>query len=176
MAALLIGLTGLARAGKDTTANIIQKHTNAALYAFAQPIKEACKVLFDWQDQHVHGELKEVVDPHFGVSPRKAMQTLGTEWGRGLINSELWLLRAQKQVDSNERLIITDVRFNNEAEFIRNNGGIVIEIRRDNTQQVRVHCSEYGISPSLVDHVIDNNGSIEQLRSRVSGLLELIKS
>ena len=113
---MLIGLTGEARSGKDTFAFMLCDFIVFETYAFALPIKNACCEIFGWTDDHVNGHLKEEVDPYFGVSPRKAMQTLGTEWGRNSINSDLWLLAAEKKNEETSDLIVTDVRFNNEAE------------------------------------------------------------
>lgn len=167
----IIGLTGLARSGKDTVALHLNENAGYSSYAFAQPIKQACKVIFNWSKSHVNGELKEVVDPLYGVSPRMAMQSLGTEWGRESINSSIWLLRAQSEIQSNSKLVITDIRFNNEAELIKENGGIVIEVRRNDRESVYQHKSELGISPQLIDFTIDNNGSISELYNQVDEII-----
>jgi len=167
---LLIGLTGKARSGKDTCGRELQLMTDITPYAMAQPIKEACAVIFNWDHRHLHGELKEVIDPVYDVTPREAMQKLGTEYGRGMINTNLWELRAVAEIEAKqakgEAMVITDLRFDNEAQMVRSMGGIVIEVVRDNPdniQGVKGHASEQGISTNLIDFTLENNGTFQQL-------------
>ena len=68
--------------GKDSTADIIVSHFGYRKHSLADVMKEACRVIFGWTDKHLYGELKEVIDPRYGISPRHALQTLGTEWGQ----------------------------------------------------------------------------------------------
>jgi hypothetical protein len=99
------------------------------------------------------------------------MQTLGTEWGRGLIHPDLWLLIAEKEVEaihaSGYHAAITDVRFENDAKFIREHGGVVWHIKRDSVTPVNAHVSEQGITFVKGDVLIDNNGSIDDLLDEV---------
>jgi len=145
-------------------------------------MKEAAKILMGWGDAHVHEELKEVVDPLYGVSPRKVLQTLGTEWGRELINPDLWLLRAERYLDSISKLsldtivVITDVRFDNEAEFIIHQGGVVIEVLRPNsTKQVLEHKSEGGVKDIYVRHTLNNDSGLIQLKLEVLRLMGALR-
>ena len=159
----LIGFTGQARCGKDTAAKHLNNNYGIPLYAFAQPIKQACRAVFGWGEEQVNGALKEDIDPLFNISPREAMQTLGTQWGRELINEDIWLKRAEHEMMINKALVITDVRFNNEAELIKSRGGIVINITRKNKAQVLSHKSENGIDSDLINYTIENNGTLIEL-------------
>jgi hypothetical protein len=163
---MIIGLCGAARSGKDTVASMLPFNT----YAFAEPMKEACRVIFGWNDEHLHGELKDVVDPIFNTSPRHALQTLGTQWGRELVNSNIWLIAAQNKINQSENLILTDVRFDNEADLILSNGGIIIRVNRKGLVGVLDHVSESGISSSKITFELDNNGSLNDLRQLVKNL------
>lgn len=161
---MLIGFTGQAHSGKDTAAShLVNGPRRYKQYAFAQPMKEACKVIFGWDERHVNGVLKDVVDPRYGTSPRKALQTLGTEWGRDIINPSIWLIRAQIEIAKHRDLVITDVRFDNEAELIRSSGGIIVKVTREDTTGVMAHSSEAGIKWELIKHVVTNNGTITDL-------------
>jgi len=171
MTKLLIGFTGEARSGKDTAAAQLKSIHGFMLYAFAQPIKLACREIFGWGEQHVNGDLKEITDPLFNISPREAMQTLGTQWGREMINQEIWLQRAKHEMMTNKLLAVTDVRFNNEAELIKSRGGIIIKISRNDKAQVLSHKSESGISSNLIDFHIDNNGSIIELNNKIDKVI-----
>ncbi len=163
---MLIGLTGEARCGKDTVATML----GLPEYHFSKPMKDACRVIFGWGDEHLYGDLKEVVDPKFNVSPRKALQTMGTDWGRNMIVQDIWLKRAQIEINSNEHLVVSDVRFDNEARLIRSNGGIIVKIIRGDKPSVRDHVSEEGISEQFVDRTIYNDGTINQLKNMVTSL------
>lgn len=169
---MLIGLAGVAGSGKDTVGD----HLGVKTYAFAQPMKEACRLIFNWTDEHLHGSLKEAIDPKYGISPRQAFQTIGTEWGRNLINQNIWLIRAEQEIDKHNDLVITDVRFDNEAQLIRRNGGIVINIIRPDINGVNPHVSENSLSPNQIDHHIVNDGTLWELYRKVDTLLNVIAS
>jgi hypothetical protein len=167
----LIGLHGAARSGKDTVGQMLADSFNVGRISFAEPIRNALRGMLGLTDEHFHGSLKEVVIPWLGKSPRQLMQTLGTEWGRGLINPDIWLLLAQRSVDDYQEqgrsVVITDVRFENEADLIRAMGGQVWHIHRPNVQQVAAHASESGIAFLTGDRRIDNNSSLEDLCEEV---------
>lgn len=167
---MIIGLTGKARSGKDTVAEHLRIAYGFNHYWFSKPMKEACKAIFGWTDEHLYGDLKEVVDPNYVVSPRVALQTLGTEWGRS-INSDLWILRAKKEMEQDQNLVISDCRFDNEAKAIREKGGIIIRVEREGIQSVADHSSENGISEILVSLVIKNDGTLQDLYKKVDNLL-----
>lgn len=171
----LIGLHGVARSGKDTTGQILSGFLGYQTYSLARPIKDVCNTLFGWDERHSDGELKEAVDPFWGVSPRYAYQTLGTEWGRNLICDDIWLRRAKMLLDKNGSLIITDVRFQNEADFVRNNNGVIIHIKRDDVTPVLQHSSEAGIDLRKEDVLLYNNSSIENLTKHIETLTALVK-
>lgn len=158
---MIIGLTGKARSGKDTAAIHLEKN-GFEHYWFSKPMKEACRAIFGWTDAHLYGDLKETVDERYGVSPRVALQTLGTEWGRGCISESLWVDIAKVKMQTASKIVISDCRFDNEAEIIRSLGGTIVEIVRDDAQEVNSHASESGISKDLVNFTIENNGTIEQ--------------
>lgn len=161
---MLIGLPGFARSGKDTAADFFCERFHCTKYSFATPIKEAVKVMFSLNDEHVNGDLKEVVLPDLGVSPRFLMQTLGTEWGRNTVNSKVWLLAAKRKLENTQNqagIVISDVRFENEATFIRENGGVLIHIIRDEREQVLSHVSDQGIGfKNGYDIKVNNNKSL----------------
>lgn len=169
---MLIGIHGRARAGKDSIATVIKEAFPFEKYSFAAPIKDACNLIFGWDQRHADGELKEVVDPFWGFSPRHAYQTLGTEWGRRLLRDDLWIRRCEMLNQKGMNLVIPDVRFPNELEFIRKQGGVMIFVRRPatgNEISLNTHASEAGlwhlIKPE--DVVIDNDGTPEDLVRKV---------
>lgn len=163
----LIGIVGLARVGKDTAADYLCNVYDLHRYAFADPIKDMLTCVFG--NLFRNGDRENPIE-WLGKSPRQMMQTLGTEWGRGLIHPDLWVLVAgqmwqkYQKVGPSDGVVISDVRFANEAEWIRSQGGVLIQIRRKNVEQVAEHISESGLPAGLVHHIIDNDGTLYQLR------------
>jgi hypothetical protein len=169
--AQIIGIHGPLNSGKDTIASLIQQlyPEHYRRYAFAKPIKDAVKVMFGFTDVQVEDRiLKEAPDQFWGFSPRKAMQLLGTEFGRELLRNDIWVKRAELEIASNisnnYKTIITDVRFENEAEWIRNQPNSVILIidspGLDTSTSNYKHASEGGISRQAGDHIITNDKSL----------------
>lgn len=109
----------------------------------------------------------------YKISPRKAYQLFGTEWGRQSVCDTIWLDMAPK-----ENCIWTDVRFDNEAEYLVNLGGKVILIESDRvTTKETNHKSENGIDNSYVCATIKNNKeqSLEELKWKVIKLCRILK-
>ncbi len=254
----IIGIAALARSGKDTVASMLLKHSDVTTYALADPLKIGCQVLFGLTDSETWDDnFKEKEISHWGWSPRRFFQTVGTDWLREL-NPEHWLQRAdlalnyaisndsdKSKIDlsdpraplklavqaifgisqeeawnpllldnknefwgmspnqmidfihnqvcsefenfyslrserpvtlpsrtipahgKNDVVIIKDVRFENEANFLRNHGGTIWHIKRDKALKVISHASEMGIKVKSEDIVIHNNGSLEDLEFAV---------
>jgi dephospho-CoA kinase len=167
----IIGLTGQARSGKDTVAEIIEYNTACSKFAFADPIKD---MLFSGLGIDI-GQSKDTSE-FCGVSHRKLMQTLGTDWGRIMISEDIWLevVRQKTEVvrllsQNKGTVLVTDVRFPNEAAWVRKNGTLIHVIGRGGIQGD--HSSEDGIPLIEGDVIIENNGTIEDLRKRTSRVL-----
>lgn len=180
MKPLLIGLAGLARSGKDTAAQHLVNHHGFQAYAFADPLRDGLMHILNLSPCDFEGDQKEQPLPWLGQSPRQLMQSLGTEWGRNNVHTELWLLLAAQNLDLLARthdnakgFVVSDIRFENEAEFIRKRGGLVIHVQRHGAQHVNAHASESGIEIRTRDVVITNNGSIDDLQKHLSVTLTL---
>lgn len=164
----LIGITGKARSGKDTIAAYMATKYGIERYAFASPIKAGVRTMFGLNGRHTDGDLKEIPLPEFGnKSPREMMQTLGTEWGRELVNCSIWvdlgLYEWNRLKAAGKSLAITDVRFENEADAIRNAGGTIIHVRRPMAPGVSYHSSEAGVLAKGSDIIIDNDRELVDL-------------
>lgn len=170
----LIGITGRARSGKDTVANFIVAAIGGYRYGFADPVRAMLVPLgVDMSDPYWQARKEEPI-PALGVSPRRMMQTLGTEWGRQLINPNLWLIMAhQRLLQNGPGMIISDVRFDNEAAWIRKHGGRIIHVIRPDTKAVEAHASEDGIEMQDTDARLFNNGTLEELQLSVRELLRV---
>lgn len=171
----LIGLEGKKGVGKDVVGRWFHVHRGALRVAFADPIREALAAMFGVPvELFSDPELKEVPNALLlGHTPRYLMQTLGTEWGRTYVGADMWLQLAKRKAEATlatgRAVVITDVRFDNEAEMIHEMGGEVWRIVRD--RQVYVsgdrHVSEAGVKSQLISRTIDNNGNFDALFENV---------
>lgn len=170
----IIGLAGRARSGKDTVASFIIAARGGYRYGFADPIRAMLKPIGVDMDNPYWNAHKEEVIPALGVSPRKLMQTLGTEWGRNLINPELWLILArQRLLNRGPGMIVADVRFENEAAWVRKCGGLIVHVIRRDATAVEEHSSESGIEVLPADVQLFNSGTLEDLQFAVRGLFNV---
>lgn len=175
---MIIGIAGHARHGKDSTADIIVNHLGYRKYALADAMKEACRVIFGWDDRHLYGALKDIVDPAFGISPRHALQSLGTQWGQWELSKydsfsettgrKLWVNSLLCKIYDNA--VVSDVRFPHEAEAIRARGGIIIMVRRPFAVDL-AHESERAVEEIRPDYTIQNRGTLIDLEWLVCDLL-----
>lgn len=178
----LIAFAGRARCGKDTAALHLLRHYNFETYSFAAPIKRALVSMFDFSFEHVEGELKEKDLAWLGVSPRRLMQTLGTEWGRNLIGEDVWIKTLEQDIRNDMRMVgqtwggaaISDVRMHNEAAWVRGQGGVIVHIQRNVATSVAPHITEVGLERVAGDVVITNNGSLCDFENKLDGLMRAL--
>lgn len=177
MSQILIGLAGKARVGKDTVARYLAAHLSLISYAFADPIKQALAMMLSLTPAQLEGSEKETPLPWLGKSPRELMQLLGTEWGRQLVHPQLWLLLAERNLQqlaehhqAMRGVVIRDVRFDNEAHWVRSKGGVILHITRADAQAVAAHPSESGITPRPGDITLRNDGTLDDLYDKLSAL------
>jgi hypothetical protein len=175
-----IALTGLAGSGKSTAANFLVERHRFIRHSYAAPIKRMvrCALIeagagFLEAVEMVDGHLKEM-PTHFvcGKSPRQLMQTLGTEWGRNLIGRDIWrkiLLR--KVAAATSPVVVDDLRLGDEAEDLRNLGFLLIRIVRTGSGTRSAHATEG--EEFDVDHVLENNGTPNDLFARMASFLPL---
>jgi hypothetical protein len=122
---MILGLTGRKGSGKDTAAAVFEANGFVNL-KMAGPIKAMLATLLIYQgvdediiDRMIDGDLKEVASPYLcGRTPRYAMQTLGTEWGRGLMADNVWVEIFSNAAEQFDRVVCSDVRFPNELEVM----------------------------------------------------------
>lgn len=168
----IIGITGAAGSGKDTVADLIVSRCDKFVKrSFATPLKNMLKAL-GLSDEQLDGDLKEVIDSRFGHTPRYMMQTLGTEWARNTIDSEIWVKFVFYNLQS--YVVLSDVRFENEAEMIRDRGLLIHMVGRDKIIPGK-HGSEVGVEfIEDLDLTIYNGGSMSDLLGEVNRLLPFI--
>jgi hypothetical protein len=174
----LIGLSGYARSGKDTVANILVRDYDFVKVAFADPIRESLLALnpIVWSDDEGTWRVQDVIDEYgwdgykdslWGQEIRELLQKLGTEVGRKIILDEIWIEVAFRKIDDliseGKKVVITDMRFENEADFFEGYGAEIWRVRRNGVGPANDHPSETELNDYPFDMVIDNNGSLDDL-------------
>ncbi len=161
---------------------------------FAYKLKQTASLLTGvpvekFEDQ----EFKKKEMPGWGMTYREFLQKLGTEAMRDNLHKDVWvkaLFADYKKEDDDNLLvdngesildlreypnwIITDCRFENEAEAVKSHGGILLRINRNGQNVFNIlngHPSETALDNYQFDYVIDNDGSIEELTEKVKGFL-----
>lgn len=161
---MIIGLIGGAGAGKDTFAEALPPRYERR--KFAGPLKNMFRTLlavqgvtYPQRERMIEGDLKEVPSKFLeGKTPREAMQTLGTEWGRNLIGPDLWVNAAMQGLAGDA--VFTDVRFPNEAKAIKAAGGMLFRIVRADATRVAPHESESALDDFHADWTVHNGMEI----------------
>jgi hypothetical protein len=177
---MILGIAGPAGAGKDTVADFLVRNHGFTKMSFAGPLKEMLAVA--GFPEPADRALKEALVPGFDFSWRQAAQQLGTEWGRGL-DPDIWIKIVEKRIrhllDDNirqPRIVISDVRFNNESKMIHDFIGSVIHLtgrKADLAGTTAAHASESKLMfwPSM-DEIIENDGTPEELYLKVHALVK----
>lgn len=178
---MIIGLSGFARAGKDTVADyLVAKHGFVKL-SFATPMREALYRLnpFITVADMQRVPLATAVDG-LGWENLKAdspdirplMQRLGTEVGRQMFGEDFWVDLAVKEAAKHDKIVFADTRFKNEANAIRSGGGSVWRINRPEFEAANDHISEHDLDDYDFDTVINNNLDLEGLHTFIEVALK----
>lgn len=200
---MIIGLLGFAGSGKGTAADILVSK-GFVKESFADPVKDAVASIFGWERKLLEGdtdesrEFRETVDKFwtskfgYDVTPRYMLQLMGTEAGRDVFHSDLWVSSLEKRMVKNEHTVIADVRFPNECEMIVRNGGFLVRVSRgkdphwyndalkankekntDHMSKHNIHYSEWAWIGRPVAYNLDNNSSLLMLESDIKHMLKV---
>lgn len=180
----IVAVCGLKRSGKDCFADAICATYGYEKIKIAEGLKDMLKVLFDFTDEQLETDAKDIVDPTLGVSPRKVMQFMGTEimqheiqkllptvgrnfWVNKLINKHI-------EKHPHKKFVISDLRFYHEYERLLAYKPYIIRVERQSTLQSYhgkcTHPSETEFIKIPVNNVFHNNDSIGHLQEHASKL------
>lgn len=172
VARTIIAFTGVAGSGKSTAAAHLTRHRGFERVRFAGPLK-AMMAALGCTAPEIDGDRKETpCELLGGKTPRHAMQTLGTEWGRDLIASDLWIRAWQAalaRVPAGVPVVVDDCRFPNEAAAVIAAGGVIVRIERPGAGTASVHASEQHALPA--SRTLHNTLSEQNLREQVDIIL-----
>lgn len=181
---VVIGVCGAIGAGKDTVANILVDKFGFKRVAFADKLKEACRIIYSFSDEQLYGTQaqKEAIDPYWGASSRSLMQRTGTQALRHVIDSDIWVKALMQTLlqSGGGRYVISDCRFENEVKMIHLLGGVLWNVERVKLTRRERFINRvkdfFGITHEserlwhnldLADCIIDNTGTMEALEKNI---------
>lgn len=171
---LIIGLAGKKQSGKDTFCKLATAMCKVSCFhlAFADSLKLEVAEALDISVEEIERN-KSLYRP--------MLQWFGTEFRRTVNSDDYWIRRVADKIvklpNDTSVCFITDVRFPNEAKFIKEIGGLVIHIKRDLEDVNDLHKSEQSMDGyNGYDYVIENNGTIDELNAKVRLTLVTIRN
>jgi dephospho-CoA kinase len=173
---VIIGLSGYASAGKDSVAQILVEKFGYKRMAFADAIRDILYTLDPLTNNGLH--LRTVVDDYgWDLAKqdneiRRLLQVLGTEVGRNVFGDDVWVDVLISKLEPMDKVVITDVRFPNEARELHNLAGEIWRVNREGVSAINEHVSESQMDEYNFDKIIDNNGSLEDLEHAIVELIE----
>ena len=197
---MIIGICGLIGSGKDSVADILVQEKNFKKISFADKLKDGVATVFGWDRSMLEGKTsnsrnwREEKDDFWSaelgkdISPRLVLQLFGTECMRQGFYDGVWVSLVKKHIIDNpkQNFVIHDVRFPNEANMIKSIHGEVWRMRRGpdpvwfrmyqdlGIEPTEVHESEWAWANTNFNKILDNNGTLLELRSQVKGHLASI--
>lgn len=151
----------------------------------------------EWRDQVDTWWAKRLNIPH--LTPRWVLQFWGTEVCRHGFHDDIWIASLENKMrKTTDNIVISDVRFPNEIKAIHDAGGIVIRVKRGEEPEwfesaiaynrgpdgnvgwatgkakldrLKIHASEYSWAGGKIDHVVENNSSIDELFASIKSIL-----
>lgn len=177
----LIGISGKMQSGKDTVASIIKKlsYIDWEIVKFADTLKDITCLLLNCSREDLESSdfKSSPLDDRWQnfhneqLTPRKVMQLIGTDLFRNGLHPNTWVNTLSNKFTNDSFWIVTDVRFPNEAEFIKNNGGILIRIERESIE-LSNHLSETALDDYEFDYIINNHDTFYDLLLNVISFMK----
>jgi len=194
---MVIGICGLISSGKDTIADYLIKNHTFHKISFADKLKDSVSAMFGWDRELLDGKTnesrkwREEVDAYWTsetgrtITPRLVLQEFGTECMRNGFYDGIWVSLTKKKIIENPNMnfVLPDTRFPNEAKMLYDIGGEVWRVKRGEdpawfseyqevgVEPTDVHPSEWAWAQTKFKHIINNNGTIPELKDQVRDLL-----
>lgn len=209
----IVGLVGFKGSGKDTVGNYLHKKFGLEKTSFAEPVKKSLAAMFDWPEYLLEGITdesrmwRETEDEYWTdvlnrpITPRTMMQEFATEMIRNRLHKDFWTLRCRKTIENTSHdIVVTDLRFKNEIQMIRDFGGIIVWVKNpklpdhynqslwyNNQNKLiqmvakpfmkkmnKIHISERDWIGSKIDYVIENDSTLSELEYKVDKFYNLL--
>ncbi len=136
---IIVGISGKRGSGKTTLANILEERYGWFHVSLADFLKRKCREDFDLTLEQTNGALKEVVDERYDKTPRQIMIDMGSFYRS--VDPHFWIKKVQEQIlgfpqAQRGNVVISDIRFRNEAEWISRHYGYVVRLERSPTLNI----------------------------------------
>lgn len=200
---MIIGISGQIGAGKDASANYLVERHGYIRIPMANTLKDIVALVFGWDRELLDGltpesrEFRERKDKYWSeaferdITPRKALQLIGTDIFRDHFHKDIWVLIAKKKIEEqqNKNIVIPDSRFPNELAMVRKLGGRCWLIDRGSKKEkerrvasiyfdglkeyieheevIGAHQSETSLENECFDVVINNKGTLNDLAMNI---------
>ena len=208
---MIVGFVGFIGCGKDTAADYLVNFHGFRRDSFANTLKDAVASIFGWDRTLLEGRTNEArvwreqVDTWWAekleipyLTPRWVLQYWGTDVLRNNFHNNIWIASLENKLrKTKDNIVISDVRFPNEIDAIKQAGGIIVRIKRgadpnwfvhaeilnqgpgapsyqeakEYIEQAKIHASEYSWVGSKVDYEITNDGAIDDLFQQIKRFL-----
>lgn len=206
---MIIGVCGFLGSGKGTVSDILVEKYGYQKFAFADVLKDTVSVMFGWPRHLLEGDtdesrhFRETVDDFWddrlsqtlgrSITPRYILQIMGTEAGRDVFGEEIWVSALERRIQGIDKVVVSDVRFPNEIQFIQRNNGMVTRVVRGpdpewydvalkhnrgiqydmHSSYPGVHVSEWAWIGTPFDYALSNNGTKVELEACVKHMLDI---
>jgi len=165
---MIIALCGLPRCGKDTFASFFKDRSDIVQYAFADPIRKLVCDVFSWKEESFQSDSKDEIDPFWKVSKRQMLEFFGDavckkqmcenfpEFNREIGNN-IWVKRFEFFLKENKdkHILITDLRFQPEYDFLKTLNTKIIFLNRANYIQPSIE-RWYDIKNFKFNYILTN--------------------
>jgi hypothetical protein len=192
---MIIGLCGAQGVGKDTVGNILVSEYGFTKITFATALKDVISILFSWPRDLLEGATeesrlwRETIDMYWSekmsipdFTPRKALQFVGTDLLRRHLYNDIWVnivenkIKMLLELNPQTNIVITDCRFINEFNMIKNfSGSQIFKIVKDNDIQLTntlLHSSEVDWQNYRFDRILYNKNTISDLENVIKNIIK----
>ena len=191
---MIIGICGFKSSGKDTIAELLINKYEFKKLSFAGALKDIISIIFGWSREKLEGltkedrEWREQIDPWWSkrlnlpmLSPRWILQQIGTNVFRDNFHQDIWIAALERKIKNFTGVVITDLRFDNEINTIRDLGGLIIHLKNNNMPEWykngesppdNLHPSNWKWIYSKPDYIIENIGTIKDLEMKIINFLK----
>ena len=169
---VIIGLGYKMQHGKDTVADYLVNNHDFVKVRFADKLKDIVAEIYGWdRDLLDDADFKNTYDPYWDTTPRKALQTTGQAM-RDNVRSDIWVKALMRSVDQmdDDRVVIPDMRYINEAEAIKRAGGVAIHVDRG---EYRAQVDDMSVHEHESETQLDGYDGFDLIIHNNRGLAEL---
>tara|TARA_B100001758_G_scaffold247955_1_gene269079 strand:- start:8016 stop:8540 length:525 start_codon:yes stop_codon:yes gene_type:complete len=173
---MIIGISGKIGSGKDECGQYLVDNYGFKIIKFATIIKKVAVMMTgESYETQISQEGKQKYLKDWGMTIREFQQLLGTDAVRNGLHNDAWVIATLKDYHPDENWVVTDTRFENEADKVKALGGTLIRVDRPNNPFPQSdHPSETSLDNYMFDHYIANDSTISALHLKTAKIMSHI--